>query len=214
MKLKECPICLEDMWLRKTLRCGHSYHKKCINMALAVKQMCPLCRASSCEPCEPCEERSRGGASRVSGPLDQLTVEDQAEIVEKCIQEAASPGVLFPHINMRVVISYFINRGNILCLSYLLEHCRVNFHATFRGRTINEEVLECSDERVRQLFSGYIEVPSVRPPLFNPTKPPVPKRRELGARSRTDRARIPIKRRAPQPPAARVLPSAPKMSEI
>lgn len=49
---EECPICLEifgeldDDSLLCTLRCGHSYHKKCLNDWLFKDNTCPNCRIS------------------------------------------------------------------------------------------------------------------------------------------------------------------------
>lgn len=46
----ECPICLEifgeldDDKLFCTLKCGHSYHRKCINDWLFKDNSCPTCR--------------------------------------------------------------------------------------------------------------------------------------------------------------------------
>jgi hypothetical protein len=49
---EECPICLEifgeldDDSLLCTLKCGHSYHKKCLNDWLFKDNTCPNCRIS------------------------------------------------------------------------------------------------------------------------------------------------------------------------
>ena len=47
---EECPICLDffgelddDVYLC-TLKCGHSYHRKCINDWLSKDGSCPTCR--------------------------------------------------------------------------------------------------------------------------------------------------------------------------
>jgi hypothetical protein len=47
---EECPICLEifgeldDDLLLCTLKCGHSYHKKCVDDWLSKDNSCPNCR--------------------------------------------------------------------------------------------------------------------------------------------------------------------------
>jgi hypothetical protein len=47
---EECPICLEifeeleDDSLLCTLKCGHSYHKKCLINWLSKDSTCPSCR--------------------------------------------------------------------------------------------------------------------------------------------------------------------------
>ena len=42
-----CSICLDDMDDNKIeLKCGHIYHKKCINSWLKVSYNCPYCRAT------------------------------------------------------------------------------------------------------------------------------------------------------------------------
>jgi hypothetical protein len=47
---EECPICLEifgeldDDLLLCTLKCGHSYHKKCVEDWLSKNNSCPNCR--------------------------------------------------------------------------------------------------------------------------------------------------------------------------
>lgn len=47
---EECPICLEifgeldDDTLLCSLKCGHSYHKKCVNDWLSKDNSCPNCR--------------------------------------------------------------------------------------------------------------------------------------------------------------------------
>jgi hypothetical protein len=47
--LEECSICSGDMLyprLTKTLRCGHKFHRKCIEQWNAINPSCPLCKAS------------------------------------------------------------------------------------------------------------------------------------------------------------------------
>jgi hypothetical protein len=47
---EECPICfeffeeLDEDLLLCTLKCGHSYHKKCVNDWLSKDNTCPNCR--------------------------------------------------------------------------------------------------------------------------------------------------------------------------
>ena len=45
---KECIICYHDFKERDTviLRCGHFYHRGCINQWLNYKETCPICRKS------------------------------------------------------------------------------------------------------------------------------------------------------------------------
>jgi hypothetical protein len=46
--LEECSICSGDMLyprLTKTLRCGHKFHRKCIEQWNAINPSCPLCKA-------------------------------------------------------------------------------------------------------------------------------------------------------------------------
>jgi hypothetical protein len=46
-KVDDCPICLGAMLnqrLTKTLRCGHKFHRKCIDQWTATNKSCPLCR--------------------------------------------------------------------------------------------------------------------------------------------------------------------------
>jgi hypothetical protein len=41
----ECPICLESLKNdRTTTKCGHTFHKKCIEQALKRNGKCPMCR--------------------------------------------------------------------------------------------------------------------------------------------------------------------------
>jgi len=47
--LEECSICSGTMLyprLTKTLRCGHKFHRKCIEQWNAINPSCPLCKAS------------------------------------------------------------------------------------------------------------------------------------------------------------------------
>lgn len=47
--LEECPICYGTMLyprLTKTLRCGHKFHRKCIEQWNATNPSCPFCKAS------------------------------------------------------------------------------------------------------------------------------------------------------------------------
>jgi hypothetical protein len=47
--LEECPICYGTMLyprLTKTIRCGHKFHRKCIEQWNATNSSCPLCRTS------------------------------------------------------------------------------------------------------------------------------------------------------------------------
>ncbi|XP_078075578.1 E3 ubiquitin-protein ligase DTX3L [Mustelus asterias] len=38
-----CPICLEEIEVRETLKCKHSFCKECINVAFKTKSACPIC---------------------------------------------------------------------------------------------------------------------------------------------------------------------------
>ncbi|XP_072920486.1 E3 ubiquitin-protein ligase DTX3L [Hemitrygon akajei] len=40
---KTCPICLEEMEIRETLKCKHSFCKECIDLAFKTKSACPVC---------------------------------------------------------------------------------------------------------------------------------------------------------------------------
>lgn len=40
----KCPICL-DLHPNKTISCGHTYHKKCIDKWLSISNICPTCRS-------------------------------------------------------------------------------------------------------------------------------------------------------------------------
>jgi len=47
--LEECPICYGTMLyprLTKTIRCGHKFHRKCIEQWNATNPSCPFCKAS------------------------------------------------------------------------------------------------------------------------------------------------------------------------
>lgn len=42
-----CPICLDnykDNEFKRELKCGHTYHKKCIDKWIKHKNTCPICR--------------------------------------------------------------------------------------------------------------------------------------------------------------------------
>ena len=40
-----CIICLEDVYMnKKTLQCGHSFHKRCIKKWIEQNNTCPTCR--------------------------------------------------------------------------------------------------------------------------------------------------------------------------
>ncbi|XP_043930941.1 E3 ubiquitin-protein ligase DTX3L [Protopterus annectens] len=41
-----CPICLDSIFRKKTLKCKHEFCDECINQALNVKPVCPICNAS------------------------------------------------------------------------------------------------------------------------------------------------------------------------
>lgn len=64
--LEACPICYGNMLyprLTKTLRCGHKYHRKCIEQWSDTNPSCPLCR-TSIEP-----ERPYHLQRRISMPI-------------------------------------------------------------------------------------------------------------------------------------------------
>ena len=52
-KPSECPICLEDMWAKVTLECGHEFHFKCIDAWFGRKLDCPMCRCPFLPPPSP-----------------------------------------------------------------------------------------------------------------------------------------------------------------
>lgn len=44
-EIPQCPICFEDLMENLSVtRCGHVFHKKCIEQALQRKNLCPLDR--------------------------------------------------------------------------------------------------------------------------------------------------------------------------
>jgi deltex-like protein len=55
---EDCPICIEDLAFRsdvvRIVKCGHHYHKACLEQALAVCNKCPTCRAVLGEPTGTC----------------------------------------------------------------------------------------------------------------------------------------------------------------
>ena len=42
--MEECPICYEDMPAPTQLRCGHTFHKHCIDKWAETHCTCPYCR--------------------------------------------------------------------------------------------------------------------------------------------------------------------------
>lgn len=50
LSAKSCAICLEDMKCgeecRRLAKCGHEYHKTCVDLWLTRDKHCPLCRGS------------------------------------------------------------------------------------------------------------------------------------------------------------------------
>ena len=42
--MTECPICLSECSVRSYLRCGHFFHKKCLDTWFHSKNTCPICR--------------------------------------------------------------------------------------------------------------------------------------------------------------------------
>jgi len=42
--MQECAICLSDCSTRSYLRCGHFFHKRCLDSWFAVRNTCPMCR--------------------------------------------------------------------------------------------------------------------------------------------------------------------------
>lgn len=63
----DCPICLEDMRFRQhgiRLKCGHLFHKKCVNTWLSRDDTlrCPTCRTPSVDCAAPHQRSSRSRA--------------------------------------------------------------------------------------------------------------------------------------------------------
>ena len=52
MEPTECAICLDSLEAESavSLQCGHSFHRNCIQRALAANRFCPTCRSSVGEP--------------------------------------------------------------------------------------------------------------------------------------------------------------------
>ena len=51
IKTVECPICLDILTQEiRMLKCGHSFHTKCIFSWLTVNRTCPTCREPATEP--------------------------------------------------------------------------------------------------------------------------------------------------------------------
>lgn len=42
--MNECPICYEDMPTPARLKCGHTFHKHCIDKWARQSATCPYCR--------------------------------------------------------------------------------------------------------------------------------------------------------------------------
>ncbi len=45
--MRECPICLNDCSIRSYLRCGHFFHKDCLDQWFENKNTCPICRGEA-----------------------------------------------------------------------------------------------------------------------------------------------------------------------
>lgn len=53
-----CPICIEELALRfdvvRVVKCGHEFHKDCLEKALSISNKCPICRVVLGEPTGSC----------------------------------------------------------------------------------------------------------------------------------------------------------------
>lgn len=57
----ECIICFHNIrwYQQKTLRCGHTFHRKCLNIWLKKKETCPICRTNIKSHINPYKEKNK-----------------------------------------------------------------------------------------------------------------------------------------------------------
>jgi hypothetical protein len=89
--LEECSICYGTMLyprLTKTLRCGHKFHRKCINKWTATNPSCPFCR-TSIEPELPHHLRTRISMP-VSSNINNTNIVDRVNALIAGLPNAAT----------------------------------------------------------------------------------------------------------------------------
>jgi hypothetical protein len=95
--LEECSICYGTMLyprLTKTLRCGHKFHKKCIDQWTATNPSCPLCR-TSIEP-----ERPYHLQRLISMPISTTNINNTINTVNALIAGLANVATMIEAIGL------------------------------------------------------------------------------------------------------------------
>lgn len=142
----ECVICLDEItiFFRKKLRCGHAFHKKCINKALEKNRTCPICSLVIFDDYE-----TKLLNNRIDSSTIRLNTDRAIEILRESIKRRNSHRLVQSLINKydpaRLVYEYIANK-DAKSLKTIIDSRFLNWHSTLNGKSIIETALDSEDE--------------------------------------------------------------------
>lgn len=143
MRFKECPICLEKIYIKKKkLKCNHVFHKTCIDKMITTfnKRFCPICMAHIMTSPEM-------KLLSITSPdcIDHFYTFHKSEVdVDEVISEAIKKGndnlilYLLNKADLNKIFPYLIDTQNIDLVKLFLTTNKINFHSTINGQSLIE----------------------------------------------------------------------------
>lgn len=157
----ECSICLENIYkynlfCNKKLTCKHVFHKKCIKEAFKVKRNCPLCNKHIIN--KNLIKLKKTHDNKIENLLVKLTVQEKEDLCIELLNESKIKNenllnkLFFEDINLQKILNKYLVEKNIRNIKILLETRLLNFHSSYNGKTIFDQVLETGNRNIINLF--------------------------------------------------------------
>ena len=163
----ECSICLSKMVvvskfvgvnIRK-LTCGNYFHKTCIDEVLKHKNKCPICQSHVYTV-----EEAGLLKKKIITPGDrQYLATMTSERAMILLRDAIKMGLkmlveeICAIFDPTEVIHYFILKNNLDALLQLVYSKCLNWHRTFKGKTLLEAAGEAEDPLIGHIFTCIAE---------------------------------------------------------
>ena len=166
----ECAICLSKMYavsifgfcvLKKKnvtkISCGHLFHRKCIDMALEKRDVCPICQRTVFNKTEQCMLRGTIHRDTIHRDTNDLVVKMSSERALIMLKEAIRINndelisIIIDRFDPSELVHHYISTRDIRAILKLMKSKCINHHNTFHGKTIVDSAIESNDPLIKQI---------------------------------------------------------------